>query len=127
MAQLPGGETVALDRRTGVVYSRATRPIDFGRPGVVDPMVYRFGLMYDLSAFSQTLGDVARTGLKGEFSAYRQMLLFQKKLATITQFPSQSQRRVPSARRVFYHKVGGEEPTKQRPWTRPRRRAGGSP
>ena len=84
MAQLPNGDTVALDRRTGVTYSRATRPIDFGRPGVVDPMVYRFGLMYDLSAFSQTLGDVARTGLKGEFSAYRQMLLFQKKLATIT-------------------------------------------
>jgi hypothetical protein len=84
MAQLPNGDTVALDRRTGVVYSRATRPIDFGRPGVVDPMVYRFGLMYDISAFSQTLGDVARTGRKGEFSAYRQMLLFQKKLATIT-------------------------------------------
>ena len=84
MAQLPNGDTVALDRRTGVIYSRATRPIDFGRPGVVDPMVYRFGLMYDLSAFSQTLGDVARSGLKGEFSAYRQMLLFQKKLATIT-------------------------------------------
>ncbi|MBI2214159.1 MAG: hypothetical protein HYU52_10980 [Acidobacteria bacterium] len=84
MAQLPNGDTVALDRRTGVVYSRATRPIDFGRPGVVDPMVYRFGLMYDISAFSQTLGDVARSGRKGEFSAYRQMLLFQKKLATIT-------------------------------------------
>jgi hypothetical protein len=40
--------------------------------------------MYDISAFSQTLGDVARSGRKLEFSAYRQMLLFQKKLATIT-------------------------------------------
>jgi hypothetical protein len=84
MTQSPDGETVALDQRTGTVYSRSTRPIDFGRPGVVDPMVHRFGLMYDISAFSQTLGDVAKTGQKGEFSAYRQMLLFQKKLSTIT-------------------------------------------
>jgi len=84
MTQSADGETLPLDRRSGIVYSRSTRPIDFGRPGVVDPMVHRFGLMYDISAFSQTLGDVAKTGQKGEFSAYRQMLLFQKKLSTIT-------------------------------------------
>lgn len=84
MSQTAEGDTVAVDRRTGIVYSRSTRPIDLGRPGVVDPMVHRFGLMYDISAFSQTLGDVAKTGQKGEFSAYRQMLLFQKKLSSIT-------------------------------------------
>lgn len=77
------GDTVALDPRAGTVFSKSTRPIDFGRPGVVDPMVHRFGLMYDISAFSQTLGDVAKTGQKGEFTAYRQMLLFQKKLSAI--------------------------------------------
>jgi len=84
MTHTPDGGTIALDQRSGIAYSRSTRPIDFGRPGVVDPMVHRFGLMYDISAFSQTLGDVAKTGQKGEFSAYRQMLLFQKKLSSIT-------------------------------------------
>jgi hypothetical protein len=83
MTTTPDGDTVALDPRAATVFSRSTRPIDFGRPGVVDPMVHRFGLMYDISAFSQTLGDVAKTGQKGEFAAYRQMLLFQKKLSSI--------------------------------------------
>ncbi|MBW3672414.1 MAG: hypothetical protein KY432_12175, partial [Acidobacteria bacterium] len=67
-----------------IVYSRSTRPIDFGRVGVLDPIVYRFGLVYDLSSFSQTLGEIARGGVKKEIHSYRQMFLFQKKLDTIT-------------------------------------------
>ncbi len=67
------------------LFARSTRPIDFGRPGVVDPMVHRFGLMYDISAFSETLGDIARTGVKGEINSYRQMLIFQRKLEHITE------------------------------------------
>lgn len=84
MNVMPNGDVAPADRR-GAFYSRSTRPIDFGKPGVVDPMVYRFGLMYDITAFSETLGSVARAGRKGEIGAYRQMLLFQRKLEGIAE------------------------------------------
>src|SRR5260370_554293 len=57
--------------------------MDFGRPGVVDPMVHRFGLIYDISNFTETLGNIRRGGRKEEISSYRQMLLFQRKLDSI--------------------------------------------
>ncbi len=69
---------------SSILYSRSTRPVDFGRVGVLDPIVYRFGLVYDLSSFSQTLGEIARGGVKKEINSYRQMFMFQKKLDTIT-------------------------------------------
>lgn len=78
-----GDEIVSTDRRQEVRYARTTRPIDFGHSGVVDPMVYRFGLMYDITSFSETLGNIARGGTKGELGSYRQMLLFQRRLDTI--------------------------------------------
>jgi len=77
------GEIVSTDRRSGGTYSRSTRPMDFGRSGVVDPVVHRFGLIYDISAFSETLGDVRRGGRREELSSYRQMLIFQRRLETI--------------------------------------------
>ena len=40
------GSVSAADKRSGIAYSRSTRPLDFGRPGVLDPMVHRFGLIY---------------------------------------------------------------------------------
>src|SRR5467141_2008834 len=46
-------------------------------------MVHRFGLIYDISAFSETLGNIRRGGRKEEVSSYRQMLLFQRKLESI--------------------------------------------
>lgn len=76
------GNIVPSDRRSER-YSRTTRPMDFGRSGVVDPMVWRFGLMYDIASFSETLGTIARGGRKGELTSYRQMLLFQRKLESI--------------------------------------------
>lgn len=84
VATQPDGSIISPDRH-GTVYSRSTRPIDFGRPGVVDPMVYRFGLMYDIAAFSETLGTLARAGRKGELSSYRQMVLFQRRVETIAE------------------------------------------
>jgi hypothetical protein len=77
------GHIVSTDKRSSMTYSRSTRPLDFGRPGVVDPMVHRFGLIYDISSFSQTLGDIRRGGRKEEINSYRQMLLFQRKLEKI--------------------------------------------
>jgi hypothetical protein len=76
------GEVIPSDRKGGS-FSRSTRPIDYGRQGVIDPMVYRFGLMYDISSFSETLGNIARSGRKGEMASYRQMLLFQRRMDSI--------------------------------------------
>jgi hypothetical protein len=75
-------QIVSADKRA-TAYSRTTRPMDFGRPGVVDPMVHRFGLIYDISNFTETLGNIRRGGRKEEISSYRQMLLFQRKLDSI--------------------------------------------
>ncbi len=85
MSATTDGQIVSTDRRSGAAYSRSTRPLDFSRPGVVDPMVHRFGLIYDISAFSETLGNIRRGGRKEEISSYRQMVLFQRKLDTIAE------------------------------------------
>ena len=67
-----------------LVYSRAIRPMNFGRRGIVEPIVYRYGLVYDITSFTQTLGEIARGGKDEEQSSYRQMLEFQRELAEIT-------------------------------------------
>ena len=85
MTSQADGQIVSADRRGAMTYSRTTRPIDFGRQGVVDPMVHRFGMIYDISAFSETLGSLRRGGGKEELRSYRQMLHFQRKLDQITQ------------------------------------------
>lgn len=85
MTTLPDGQIVSADRRTAMTYSRSTRPMDFGRSGVLDPMVHRFGMIYDISAFSETLGNIRRGGGKEEMRSYRQMLLFQRKLDSIAE------------------------------------------
>ncbi len=85
MAAAPDGSIVAADRRTDVVYSRSTRPLDFGRPGVVDPVIHRFGLIYDISNFTETLGMIRRGGGREEVKSYRQMLLFQRKLESVAE------------------------------------------
>jgi hypothetical protein len=77
------GENVA-DDGTDSVYSRAIRPMNFGRRGVVEPIVYRYGLVYDITSFTETLGEIARGGQVEEQSSYRQMLEFQRELADIT-------------------------------------------
>lgn len=85
MTAAPDGQIVSTDRRNGVSYSRSTRPLDFGRNGVVDPVVHRFGLIYDITAFSETLGNIRRGGRKEEVSSYRQTLLFQRRLDAISE------------------------------------------
>ncbi len=84
LTTLPNGQLVS-DRRTAGNFSHSTRPMDFGRPGVVDPMVHRFGLIYDISAFTETLGAIKRGGEKEEVRSYRQTLLFQRKLESVAQ------------------------------------------
>ena len=77
------GENVA-DDGSGTTYSRAIRPMNFGRKGVVEPIVYRYGLVYDITSFTETLGEIARGGQGEEQSSYRQMLEFQRELVDIS-------------------------------------------
>ena len=79
------GSINSADKRSAIVYSRSTRPMDFGKQGVVDPLIHRFGLIYDISNFSETLGNIRRGGRKEEVASYRQMLLFQRKLESIAE------------------------------------------
>jgi hypothetical protein len=84
MKTTPEGDNVSDDRGPSTLYSRAIRPMNFGRRGIVEPIVYRYGLVYDITSFTQTLGEIARGGKEGEQSSYRQMLDFQRELAEIT-------------------------------------------
>jgi hypothetical protein len=84
MKTSPDGDNVSDDGHSNVVYSRAIRPMNFGRRGIVEPIVYRYGLVYDITSFTQTLGEVARGGKGEEQHSYRQMLEFQRDLADIT-------------------------------------------
>ena len=81
----PDGQVLQADKRGETQFSRSTRPMDFSKPGVVDPVIHRFGLIYDISKFSETLGNVRKGGGKEEVKSYRQMLLFQRKLENIAQ------------------------------------------
>lgn len=78
------GDNVVEEHGKSVNYSRAIRPMDFGRRGVVEPIIFRYGLVYDITSFTQTLGEIARGGKQDEQISYRQMLEFQRELAEIT-------------------------------------------
>jgi hypothetical protein len=85
MKKTEDGDTVSDEGSRQVVYSRSIRPMNFGRRGVVEPIVFRFGLVYDITAFAQTLGEIARGGAEEEQVSYQQMVEFQRDLADITQ------------------------------------------
>jgi hypothetical protein len=60
--------------------SSATRPMDFLAPWVVDPRVERFGMIYDISDFSQTLALLHRAGNESQEDAFRTMFRFQRRI-----------------------------------------------
>lgn len=60
--------------------SSATRPMDFLAPWVVDPRVERFGMIYDISDFSQTLAMLHRAGNESQEEAFRTMFRFQRRI-----------------------------------------------
>ncbi|HYU35410.1 MAG TPA: hypothetical protein VEW48_24930 [Thermoanaerobaculia bacterium] len=60
--------------------SSATRPMDFLAPWVVDPRVERFGMIYDISDFSQTLALLHRAGNESQDEAFRTMFRFQRRV-----------------------------------------------
>lgn len=60
--------------------SYATRPLDFLEPWVVDPRVERFGMIYDISDFSQILSLLHRSGTESQDDAFRKMFRFQRRI-----------------------------------------------
>jgi len=60
--------------------SPATRPLDFAAPWVVDPQVERYGMIYDISDFSQTLSMLQRAGADSQDSAFLAMFRFQRRI-----------------------------------------------
>lgn len=73
----PGGRLVFA----GELYlSPSTRPMDFLEAWVVDPRIDRFGLIYDISEFSQTLSVLHRSGTDKQDDGFRSMFRFQRRV-----------------------------------------------
>lgn len=60
--------------------SPSTRPLDFMAPWVVDPVVSRFGLIYDISDFTETVTMLRRSGTLEQDRSFRMMFRFQRKV-----------------------------------------------
>jgi hypothetical protein len=76
----PAGVGQRAPVRAGVRLSAATRPLDFTAPWVVDPLVHRFGLIYDLTDFSEIVNVVRRSGSEIQDDAFRRMFTFQRRV-----------------------------------------------
>ena len=63
--------------------SPATRPLDFMAPWVVDPLVARFGLIYDISEFTETVMRLRRSGQLEQDRSFRMMFRFQRRVNRI--------------------------------------------
>ncbi|MCL4838956.1 MAG: hypothetical protein KJ058_13430 [Thermoanaerobaculia bacterium] len=60
--------------------SPSTRPLDFLAPWVVDPQVSRFGMIYDISDFTETISTLRRSGAAVQDRSFRQLFLFQRRI-----------------------------------------------
>jgi len=65
--------------------ARDTVTLDFSKPGVMENLVYRHGLMYDITDFTTTLEKLRRSGLRREKTATRHMFLFHELLFELQQ------------------------------------------
>jgi hypothetical protein len=61
----------------------STRPFDFASPGVVESLVRRCGLIYDLTNFTAVLEEVRKEGSAAEEKALQFMYVFQNRLEEI--------------------------------------------
>lgn len=68
------------EARRSVVLSTATRPMDFLAPWVVDPLVDRFGLIYDITDFSEIISVLRRSGSESQDLSFRKMFSFQRRI-----------------------------------------------
>lgn len=60
--------------------SETTRPADFTAPWVVDPLVHRFGMIYDISDFSEVVSVLRRAGSEIQDDSFRKMFRFQRRV-----------------------------------------------
>lgn len=83
------GQLISRDRSINTTWvggppvlrlSSATRPIDFGSPWVVNPVVQRFGLIYDITDFSATLSMLGRSERSALEEAFRMTAHFQRQI-----------------------------------------------
>ncbi len=78
------GALLCTDRKASsgepIRVSAATRPIDFTAGWVVDPVVERFGLVYDITDFSATISILGRAEKMAIEDAFRMTSVFQRKI-----------------------------------------------
>ncbi|MDX1502093.1 MAG: hypothetical protein R3325_07000 [Thermoanaerobaculia bacterium] len=60
--------------------SATTRPLDFMTPWVVDPLVERYGLIYDITNFSAIISSLRRAGRETQDDSYRGIFTFQRRV-----------------------------------------------
>ena len=60
--------------------STSTRPMEFMNPWVVDPVVRRFGLIYDITDFSAIVSALRRSGNVEQDSSYTRICRFQRQI-----------------------------------------------
>jgi hypothetical protein len=58
--------------------SASTRPLDFTTSWVIDPLVRRCGLIYDITDFSAIVSVLGRSGSEDQDSSYRSVFRFQR-------------------------------------------------
>ncbi len=75
---------MALTGRREVELSDSTRPMDFMTPWVVDPLVQRFGLIYDITEFSAIVSALRRSGNQTQDASIRQIFRFQRRVNQMT-------------------------------------------
>jgi hypothetical protein len=63
-----------------VQVSAATRPLDFLAPWVVDPIVSRFGMVYDITDFSEIVSWLRRSATEDQDRSFRWMFRFQRRV-----------------------------------------------
>ncbi len=67
-----------LDRT--LYLSDSTRPFDFSTSWVIDPLVRRFGLIYDITDFSAIVSVLGRAGSEDQDRSYRSIFRFQRRI-----------------------------------------------
>lgn len=63
-----------------LLLSSSTRPLDFLSPSVIEPLVHRCGLIYDITSFSEVVSHLRRAGQETQEQAFRQMFRFQRRI-----------------------------------------------
>jgi hypothetical protein len=61
-----------------VTLSTSTRPLDFTTTWVIDPLVRRCGLIYDITDFSAIVSYLGRSGSEDQDTSYRSIFRFQR-------------------------------------------------